>query len=296
MRSPEWYLAAPRTLAQRYGFALLACAVAGALTYVALLLFIRDPHAIAALLAAIILTSWYAGTGPAALAVVLCMVVDRALALLLHRGEPWWILSFRDGWFVAFALAAAWFGAVRRRFVGELRAARGRLEDEVAARTGELSRITMYLEQAQELTQVGSWAMSLDPARTLYLPAGLHHIPGVNPATTQLDLDALDARTHPADRERSRAAGEAAIAKAEPFEREFRIVRPDGSVRYLRSVGRPRFDAAGGAVEYGGAGLDPTERRPANPALRTGCRAALCRQDSSPQGPPASHGPGRGTG
>ena len=110
MRSPEWYLAAPRTLAQRYGFALLACAVAGALTYVALLLFIRDPHAIAALLAAIILTSWYAGTGPAALA-----VAAGASGLVAAERTTFVRPSLRQGLGRALAVAADELGRNIRR-------------------------------------------------------------------------------------------------------------------------------------------------------------------------------------
>ncbi len=73
---------------------------------------------------------------------------------------------------------------------------------------------------------------------------------------------------HPDDRERMRLAPRMIRAEPVPMqEREFRIVRPDGSVRWLVSRARPE-DIDGRRLVFG-VTLDVTERRLAEQALRS---------------------------
>jgi signal transduction histidine kinase len=60
------------------------------------------------------------------------------------------------------------------------------------------------------------------------------------------------------------AAFEIAVANRTDFEREFRIVRPDGAIRYVRSLGHPVRSETGEPTEYVGTILDITERREAD--------------------------------
>ena len=56
--------------------------------------------------------------------------------------------------------------------------------------------------------------------------------------------------------------------KGEPFDAEYRIVRPDGEVRYIHEISTPEFDDAGDHKRSVGTFQDITERRLAEQALR----------------------------
>jgi light-regulated signal transduction histidine kinase (bacteriophytochrome) len=66
---------------------------------------------------------------------------------------------------------------------------------------------------------------------------------------------------HPEDRERATAALTRAIEGDGVYDIEKRIVRPDGSVRYVHSSGQVLYDEAGTPVRLIGSFLDITERK-----------------------------------
>src|SRR5262249_57423692 len=68
----------------------------------------------------------------------------------------------------------------------------------------------------------------------------------------------LDA-VHPEDRQRVLAALEQ-HGRGEPSDIEYRVVRPDGSVRWVRDRGFPVQDAAGRVYRFAGIAEDITER------------------------------------
>jgi PAS domain S-box-containing protein len=72
---------------------------------------------------------------------------------------------------------------------------------------------------------------------------------------------------HSDDRERVRAAVAAAIAGGEPYDLEFRVVWPDGSVRTIVERGEVVRDAAGAPVRLRGIAFDVTARVEAEAAL-----------------------------
>ncbi len=72
---------------------------------------------------------------------------------------------------------------------------------------------------------------------------------------------------HPEDRERVR---QAALTKQVDgsYDEEYRIVRPDGSIRWIRDRAFPIRDANGNVYRVGGIAEDVTERRKSEEALR----------------------------
>lgn len=78
----------------------------------------------------------------------------------------------------------------------------------------------------------------------------------------------LVALTHLDDRERVRALwGEGAIP-VDRFEIEFRVVRADGDIRWIKAVGRLERDARGNPLRQVGLSWDITEQKRADIALR----------------------------
>jgi PAS domain S-box-containing protein len=75
---------------------------------------------------------------------------------------------------------------------------------------------------------------------------------------------------HPGDRHRCRRELRAACETKRPFALEYRIVRPDGSVRWILDCGQPRFAGGKRFIGYLGSCLDVTDRREAAAALADG--------------------------
>ncbi len=75
-------------------------------------------------------------------------------------------------------------------------------------------------------------------------------------------------RMHPDDRERVAKALSDAMQNQKPYTAEFRIIRPDGSVRWVTDRGKFYYTTAGNPQRGLGIGVDVTDRKQAENALR----------------------------
>jgi two-component system cell cycle sensor histidine kinase/response regulator CckA len=73
---------------------------------------------------------------------------------------------------------------------------------------------------------------------------------------------------HPDDRERVKAANLALTNAGHPVDHEYRIIRPDGSVRWIWDRGFPVFGEDGRPSHYVGVAQEVTERKRADQALK----------------------------
>jgi PAS domain S-box-containing protein len=73
---------------------------------------------------------------------------------------------------------------------------------------------------------------------------------------------------HPDDRERLETHIQASIERTGSWDTEFRVVRADGSVRWLLTKGTVFLDDSGEPVRRAGVNLDITERKQIEAALR----------------------------
>jgi PAS domain S-box-containing protein len=122
--------------------------------------------------------------------------------------------------------------------------------------TQELRRSQAYHSEAQRLTGVGTWAWNTITRQLLHASDECARIYGFD--TTEGDsFERYYSRTHPEDEPMVRAKLESAIGAGAEFDIDLRIVRPDGSLGYVRVIGRP-FGEAG---EYLGSTMDVTERK-----------------------------------
>jgi PAS domain S-box-containing protein len=88
------------------------------------------------------------------------------------------------------------------------------------------------------------------------------------PTTQSGSLDEVMRAVHPDDRALFRANVDAALADCSHYRNEFRVLRPDGTVRWLRETGRVECDETGAPVRLIGVSLDVTDRRRAEDRLR----------------------------
>jgi two-component system, LuxR family, sensor kinase FixL len=79
----------------------------------------------------------------------------------------------------------------------------------------------------------------------------------------RLDIGVILQRLHPEDRETVRQAWSKAIESDGRYESEYRVLRPDGQIRWIASQGRVEFDASGAPTLSRGVLFDITYRKEA---------------------------------
>jgi PAS domain S-box-containing protein len=135
-----------------------------------------------------------------------------------------------------------------------------RLED-------ELRRSEAYLVAGQRLSHTGSWARRVATG-DIYWSEEAFRIFGLEPAKSTVREELVARLWHPDDRDRAEATIAAAIRDKRAYELDVRIVRPDGSIRYVHTRGQPVLDESGEVTELTGVIMDVTDRKRAERALR----------------------------
>ncbi len=107
---------------------------------------------------------------------------------------------------------------------------------------------------------MGTWRWSALTNRDTR-DATLNRILGLEAVETVNELDDFFKRVHPDDRAATRDAFDTAIRERGVYSVEYRIVHPDGAIRWLRARGRGYFDESGTLQFFTGTVLDITERR-----------------------------------
>ena len=137
----------------------------------------------------------------------------------------------------------------------------------------ELRRSQAYLIAAQELGHTGSWSRLV--TGEAYWSEETYRIFGLDPRSPAPSRQQLLQLCHPDDRDEFDQALEATNREARSFEFDLRIIRPDGTVRYVHSKSQPVLDDAGAVVEVTGVVIDVTDRKRAERALRRARERAL---------------------
>jgi PAS domain S-box-containing protein len=124
-------------------------------------------------------------------------------------------------------------------------------------------RFRQVVENIQEVF----WMLDAHDGRLLYISPGYEKIWGRTTADLYRDPDVWFESIHPDDRERvpHRSTFHAGSAQ---YDEEYRITRPDGSVRWIHDRGFPIRDAAGQVYRLAGVAEDITERRQIEERLR----------------------------
>lgn len=126
------------------------------------------------------------------------------------------------------------------------------------------------LKRSQSIAHVGSWVWDIATNKVRWSDE-MHQIFGVNKLDTMHDLDHIINRAiHPDDRARVIAANQAVINQRQPNALEYRIIHPDGSLRYAwAQPGDMVLDTDGNVISLYGIVQDVTERKLAELAIQT---------------------------
>jgi diguanylate cyclase (GGDEF)-like protein/PAS domain S-box-containing protein len=127
------------------------------------------------------------------------------------------------------------------------------------------------LRLALEAGQVGAWDRDMVSRKLVW--SRWHEVFwGMAPGTFRGTYEEFDARLHPEDRDGLNRAVAEALAQRRSYRHEFRVVWPDGTVRWVVAQGEPFFNDAGKPVRMMGTVIDVTERKLAEQAVRESSR------------------------
>ena len=110
----------------------------------------------------------------------------------------------------------------------------------------ELRRSEARLEEAQRIAHVGWWERDFS-TNQVSLSDEVSRIFGIEPVALPDQHDRWLGLIHPEDRERAAEASAAAMRGEGRYDVEYRIVRPDGSLRVVHSQGDVIWDEEGTA-------------------------------------------------
>jgi PAS domain S-box-containing protein len=132
----------------------------------------------------------------------------------------------------------------------------------IARRQAEQENIRReaQLVEAQQIASLGSYEWDVR-ANQVRRSDQLCRIFGVAPHEFEPTYEGYLNRVHPDDRATTKATIDAAFRDRQPFDFEERIVRPDGTIRFLRSQGQWTLDESGDPLKLVGICQDITERK-----------------------------------
>ena len=133
--------------------------------------------------------------------------------------------------------------------------------------TGRAGALILVLWSVEEGFWIGSRA-SRDQRRILYVNPAFERIFGIRAEDVYASLQAWADIIHEEDRERVLAALDRFLRGAGGYDVEYRILRPDGAIRWVWARGFPIKDATGEERRTAGLAQDITERKQAEQALR----------------------------
>ena len=272
----------------RYGLAVLSVAAALSITQLLRTYFEPTPNSL--FFCAIVVSSWIAGLGPGLLSGLLSVGVIDYYFLF-----PRYTLGVnpedvpRLAVFLVSAASISWLSGGQRRAKESLRQARDELELKVQERTAELRQINeelraeiaerknaegallsseAQLKQAQAVAHLGSYDVDALTGHTRWSDE-VFRILGLDPASGSLSRqDFVERVVHPEDREYAMQDYDRVVHEGKLYDLEYRVIRPDGSVRFVQSMGEPIRTPDGGAVvRLVGALLDITERKQSEDSL-----------------------------
>ncbi|MBE8964752.1 PAS domain-containing protein [Nostocales cyanobacterium LEGE 12452] len=131
----------------------------------------------------------------------------------------------------------------------------------------ELRQSEQQLRLALSASRMGTWNWNI-PTGKISWSDNLEALFGMEPGEFDGSFEMFAARVHPEDRDRVLATVDHAVATGEEYDIEFRVVYPNGTIRWALSQGKVFYDQDGQAIQMAGIDLDITERKRSAETLR----------------------------
>jgi len=129
-----------------------------------------------------------------------------------------------------------------------------------------LRRSEAYLAEAQRQTHTGSCAIGGKSREIIYWSDEMFRLFGFDPDQGVPLWNQWVQRIHPEDRDRFKMAGDRMFGEKVHCDVEFRIVKPDGTVKHVHGIGHPVLSPTGELLQVVGTMVDVTESKQAKEA------------------------------
>jgi PAS domain S-box-containing protein len=195
--------------------------------------------------------------------------LERELLHRIRRGEQ---VDFseterltKDGRRISIALTVSPIRDSHGRVVGAASIKRDVTEQRLAREA--LAQSQERLQLALSAARMGTWRWEV-ATNVLSWDEGLDRLYGLGPDESVANYEQFLQRVHEDDRALVQSAVRRALDGADGLDYEFRIVLPDGKVRWLADQGRVVRDAVGRLLYMTGVCLDVTERKQVDERMR----------------------------
>jgi PAS domain S-box-containing protein len=252
-------------------------AVAVAIIAAQLITLLLQAEAIASsMLCAVIFAAWFGGFGPALVAIALALLAFHYYLVPPINSFAWKHNLFaldisevpRLILFSVTSLVVVFVVSAQKKTTEDLRRSGGDLLaaiEEQKRIEAALLHSEMYLTEAQRLSRIGSFGWNVASGEIFWSDETFRIFQFDR--TTKPTVELIIQRTHPEDRTAVQQTIERASADGNDFDHEYRLLMPDGSVKFLHAVARA-VRGASGSIEFVGAVTDVTIVREAERKLR----------------------------
>ena len=132
----------------------------------------------------------------------------------------------------------------------------------------KLERSEAYLAEAQRITHTGSWAWRVAGGDAVHLSDEWYRIYGFDPEKGMSAWEERMQRIYPEDRAKWQQVIDRAIRERSDYEVEVRILLPDGTVKYIQTIGHPVLNVSGELTQFVGSSMDISASKRSEEALR----------------------------
>ena len=153
--------------------------------------------------------------------------------------------------------------AIQERYAAEteLKAYKDSLEELVSERTTELTITAKRLQQVQKIAHLGSWEWNVSNNKMVWSEE-TYRIHGFNSYEKMIDFETFFSMAHLDDRKAVKQVVKKALNSQQgSYSIDHRIIRPDGSFRFVQVQGEMFLDDSGNPCKMVGTVLDITDRK-----------------------------------
>ena len=130
-----------------------------------------------------------------------------------------------------------------------------------------LRQITERLDMAQHAAQIGTWDWDVSTGHIEW-STEMFDLFGLDPLKSTASFEVWKSIIHPEDIAIADLRIDQALKQHETLNSDYRIVLPDGQIRWINSVGRGKYDDQGQPIRMIGICMDITERKRMEDDLR----------------------------
>ena len=149
---------------------------------------------------------------------------------------------------------------VRKQFIGAIHIMSDITERRKAVEKKLAANEELFRQMVETIHEV-FWLRERDTRRIIYISPSCKTLWGRSAREMTREGWSFMENVHPEDKERVSISRSALYDKNLPFDEEYRLVRPDDSIIWVRARTYPVFDQKGKVIRYVGSAEDITERK-----------------------------------